>query len=466
MPTPVTRRDADEFHFLWEAAHVEIVVTEIREDRGRMYGTVYGYSTLGERPGLLDWSYFPLDSMRERGSFARGLGRRWEAIKPEAWEDMVLYACKEAVHGYRGDVKGIRLSDVPPRIGHRMLVPGLLPFGETSSLFADGGSGKSTLGAALCIAVAAGIAVAGFRPSLQGPVMYGDWETTDEEMADRARAICAGLDLDTIPSDFHYYGLTRPLAEVGNQLHAEAARLDAALFVSDSIIAGLDTPAKDDDGAKRYMNALRGFGPQTTRLAVTHITKEAAESDHATAFGSAFFRNYSRAQWEMRLTREEGGTVETILVQRKRNRGPAQKPIALRFDWAEDESRVALERIEPGVTSLRYLDPMERIRTAILRAPQAKLDSEQLKNITGLTAAELRAYIARMGDEVIRLNPDERGRGKIAVYALNADWEIKRNALRFPVPSVALSPERNGQAGPRTSLPYKDDAPDLDEVAF
>ncbi len=439
MSAPTFTREGDEYHFDFEDAGVRLTIERIDESDGRLSGHVWARSIHPDRQGLLYWGWHGLDSPRSRADLAKEIAARTPAVSLEAWRDMVLLACIEAGKAYRGATEHVELADVPRRVGLRLLFPGI-PLGETTTIFADGETGKSTLGRLLALAVVTGNPMGGFTPSLQGPVMFLDYETNRFEYAEDMLALCRGMGLSEIPRGLHYYEMQRPLAHEIPFLRAELDRTGAVFVFLDSIVAALSGAAKDDDAAKALMNGLRALGP-ATRLAATHITKEAALPDGirkvpATAFGSRFFHAYSRSQFQMEKTDEHDDTVNLVLLHKKINRGRKLTPIGLELTFQEGEHpAIVFRRTSPAAAVLTHGTNPERIREALRRG---EVDTKKLEEVTGLPAKTLSTTIGRMPD-VERVNRmDGSGRGIVAVYRLKEVQHVG-HTLDFSRRNVGLS---------------------------
>lgn len=440
-------RQGDDFISTWDEYPVRLVVTNISAKAGRFHGEIWAESLRPGQQGVVYWGNVPLDSSRERNGFAVAVADRTREslpeLKAEHWKDMVLVACMESVQAFRSLVTGVRLVDVEVGKADRYLIPGVLPLGETSSILADGGVGKSLLALLIAIAVASGKTLVGFAPVIQGPVLYADWETTEREQAERAWAICRGLGIE-LPGDLHYYGLDRPLVDLAPMLRAEAARKQAVLVIFDSAIAALDGAAKDDEAAKRYLNCLRSFRP-TTRLFLTHITKEesreGAKEDAKSppsSFGSVFFKNYSRRQWWLDKTAEGKNTTEWTLSFLKKNWGKKPPPISFRLTFAETEDCVTFDRFQDADAEMLYASNPQRVRLALLRA-RKQLSTSELQQITKIELETLSATLRRMAkQEEIKNFAEGTGRGNEGQWGLLERSGQKPNMFGFSQNGVRL----------------------------
>lgn len=340
MNRPDWRRDGEEFVFAWPAVGVEITLTGIREGREGLTAevTVEASGKAALRSGHLHWANLNLASTQARSNLARHLQSRMELGD---WPGLLEQACAIAAREFRRGEPTVRLCDVPRQIGTRELVSKLMPAGETTTIFADGGSLKSLLALSVGMSVATMLPLpGGLEPCDVVNVLYLDYETNAREQADRLRMLAAGLGAD-VPDNVHYRAMFRPLPDEAAKLRAEISRLEIGLVIVDSIAPACGGNIIDQDVATRFFNALRSFTP-ATRLVVSHVSKAGAEqkSGAATPYGSAFVTNLSRSVWELRKSSddsEDANRVSVGLYHRKANGSRLQRPIGLTASFGEGE---------------------------------------------------------------------------------------------------------------------------------
>src|SRR5262249_55873351 len=143
-----------------------------------------------------------------------------------------------------------------PSEGPRFLVDPVLPLGDTTVLFGDGGTGKGLTAVALTLAAAAGAALpGGIKALARGPVLYLDWESTEDDIAERLYLLGRGLGCAT--EGVYYRRMSRGVADEVTVLRGEASRLGVKLVVVDSFAPACGAEPEGADAAIRAMNALR-----------------------------------------------------------------------------------------------------------------------------------------------------------------------------------------------------------------
>jgi hypothetical protein len=241
-------------------------------------------------------------------------------------------------------------------------------------------------------------------PTQMGPVLYGDWETTDDEQYERALALAPHFGLERVPDDLHYLSMTGSIADNIARVKAEVDRLGAVLFVVDSLGWACGTEPETAAAAIGTMNALRSLGPNVTRLCVAHVSHAGAQKRTGSAeiFGSRFWRQGARRTIEARAEEAEAGSNQAAvgLFQRKRNRGEFDKPIGLRFQFHPKGH--ALEELPHTVSRFDVRDSADlsqrlSLRERIIEAlTMERMTAKQLAEHTDDPYNAVRARLAEM----------------------------------------------------------------------
>jgi hypothetical protein len=197
----------------------------------------------------------------------------------------------------------------------------------------DGGAGKRYVALALALAITSGAKLpAGLCAGIHGPVLCLDWESTEEEFAERALFLAQGLGCQV--QDLHYKPMVAPLTAELGAVRAEVSRLRAVAVIVDSLAPASGSEPEGADAAVRTMTALRALAP-ASRVVVAHVSKAAAEGQGpARPFGSVFLQNLPRSVWEVRRSdADEGDDLLLALYHRKVNSGRKSAPMALRLTF-------------------------------------------------------------------------------------------------------------------------------------
>jgi hypothetical protein len=362
---PVSERLGHGHRISWPAHDVVLTVTGFREHSEGIAGEVLVTCAGVEVPG--GWGKVNLASPRSRDE----LGKRLTHAAPKIpWPVIVERTCRLSVEAARA---GNPTVVVVPRMrtGPRYLVDPLAPAGETTVLAGDGGAGKSYLAVALALAVCADARLPGsMRAELHGPVLFLDWESTEEEFAERALYLATGLGCRV--RDLHYKAMVAPLTAELAAVQADVHRLGAVAVVVDSLAPASGPEPEGADAAVRTMTALRSLAP-ASRVVVAHVSKASADGGGpARPFGSVFIQNLARSVWEGRRSDEESGDDLLLgLYHRKVNAGRKHRPLTLRLSFGADAVTLSAADMTEAPDLLDRTSLVHRLRTALARDPQS-----------------------------------------------------------------------------------------------
>lgn len=325
-------------------------------------------------------------------------------VKTINWATLLEVVCEKVLADWRWGNPTINLRTMdPPAPGFHLVKP-LLPFGESSVLFAAGGSGKSLLGLALAAIVSANARLpCGLSPSVQQRAMYLDWETSEAEQWTRLRAIAQGLEVPT--PDVYYRGLYRPFAGEAKRIAQEVKRYNIGFLVIDSLAAAVGANPNEPEPNIAFFNALRGLGTDVTKLVIAHTSKASAQADsgRGTPFGSAFIEYYARSVWEIRRSEGEGDDITVGLFHTKVNRGAKAQPfgVRLRFQYDPDATFFESYDLADDPTLSAYAPLSFRLRAALR---SGRKSTESLASELNVKEAAVLGTLRRMKGITV-LNP-------------------------------------------------------------
>jgi hypothetical protein len=350
------------------AAGVELKVDRLRESHGELSGEllVRWQSAGGPNDdGHISRARLNLVSIPARNSAAGFLEKRTRGAEIPWGEVLERFSVGVLDMHRAGDsfeLVGQRLPEPEPG---RILHP-ILPADAATLLYAKAGTGKSTLAAAIAVAIQTGREVVpGWRP-LSAPVLVLDWEASAKEWNHRVAAIAAGIDI-TSPA-IHYRRMDGALADRVEELAAFITERSVGLLIVDSVGMAIGTSrdgADANDSALRLFAALRAIG--TTSLLVDHIAGAELDKSGAVskAYGSVYKMNLARAAYELcRETDPSQGRAELVLRQAKVNDQGRLAPIGLVMVY-ESGPRIRFEQgqVEAPelVRTLTVADQMVRL---------------------------------------------------------------------------------------------------------
>lgn len=412
---PVWQRLGEAFEFRWEQRRVTL--TSFRESSGDLKCELSAEVAEGE-----DW--VPLSGLmvlnllapRTRKEVATTLQMRDEDF---AWHDAMEAIAVIAVREYRRGGPIVKLCETQAQDNIRYLVDRILPYGETAILFGDGESGKSLFSMFVAVAVATGYPLpGGLGPEEAGNVLYLDYEDGAEEHARRLRKISRGMGVD-VPDNIFYRESHRPIHEEAPLLAKEIAQRKIDLIVVDSLAPACGDDPSAPGAAIATMNALRSLGG--TRLAIGHVNKtdRNAPSANQTTFGSIFWRNMTRAMWQLQANSEGSpdGRAPFALYNRKQNNAAREKnPIGMQYIFQPSSIAIESYFISPAEALAEGGSLGNRIVQVLGRSSKT---TDELAEMFSTDGAGIRKALQRLGNAVVQLDPGTPGRGgKSATWGL------------------------------------------------
>lgn len=417
MRKPETTYLGDTYRFNWGDDGVEIILDRISED-GKQ-GPKGELSIKMARPGMEGHLHGPvrfnLTASTTRAQLVRQL---LERVGDVDWYGALEQVCVLSIQRWRDGDPVIDLASVPPRESARFLVEPFIEDSGTTIIFADGGTGKSTLALALGATVALGKPILEITPRATCPVLYLDWESDESTHAERLSAL-----VGVVPAGLmHYRRQVASLTESAPTLRRRIAELGIGLVIVDSLGAARGGEPESAEVTIKTFNAIRSLS--IPALAIDHVAKHSTENRPNKPFGSAFSYNLARLVWAAEKVQEEGDEKSTIaLTNTKSNNGRLHKRRGYRVEFANDDDG----RVMAITYTLCDIRDMPEFRgkltqqdqlAAVLRqnnggplTPQEIADCLQADGITWAEST-IRTVLGRYRDMFVQL-ADSDGRSRL-----------------------------------------------------
>ena len=306
-----------------------------------------------------------------RGGYAASLGRSIPPPKGAAAIDfraVLEEVAQRVIDAENAPVGVVRLDPHVKRKTTHFLLEGILPAGKPTILYGAGGVGKSILASAFAVAVQTGTQWMG-RKVKQAEVLYLDWETDEDDIAGRIKAVSLGVNTLAEAPLIRYASLVRPVEDRVSQLARYVAEEKIELVIIDSVGMAMSSARDGSDASEtaiRFFRALRGLN--TAVLALDHVAGADMRTGRGSAkpYGSVYKWNSARNAFELREDREpDTKGSHLVLKHRKSNIGPRNPDLHFVMDWNGAQVIFASERVVTGpVTSLA-----ERIADLLVVAP-------------------------------------------------------------------------------------------------
>lgn len=381
------------------------IMTEFSVDRmTRRGGETHGELTVtcglpGSRStdGHLHQARFNLSSTTARTSLAKTLAFRSKADEID-WFDLLETFCRAVLGAEREGDPISMVGALPVQVGGESyrLWP-LLPDGQVTILYGDGGTGKSTLAAAMLVSIETGVTVIeGWLPR-QAPVLYLDWEAGKASINRRVRGVAMGAHIPHVVQIRHADCRRRgPLPGFAEDVARFIDKEGIGAVVVDSVGMASGTSNEGSDANESAIRLFSAFGfLGTTVLAIDHISKAAAEDTGKPArpYGSIYKGLLARATYELRRSQAADGRSLLGVFNTKANDGPLLGPMTFSVAHGEDGA-ITYERLEATPSELAgSLANPDKI-AAVLQGGRHMKPSE-IADETGLSEATVRTTLHR-----------------------------------------------------------------------
>lgn len=324
----------------WETEKIQITVSRIYEHKNGIVNGEILIENISATKSHLHQAQFNFSSSATRKGLAKQLSERYPDYE---WIDLLEQLCVYVLRTLRQEEPVVELhsdmDDTPPP--KYMLYP-IMPLNAPTTIYGDGGSGKSyiALTCAICLSLSWKDNSLGLRPQ-ENPVntLYLDWETDENTLRWRLKKLTKGLGLKL--SFISYRRCSKRFVDDIDEIRKAIQSCSAHLIIIDSIGAAVAGDMNSAEVATQFFTALRTLN--TTSLLINHQSKN--DMGERTSYGSVYFRNYSRSEWQIKKTQEtDEDTIEIALFQKKANDDKLHKPLGYRIHF--NETIVKMERCE------------------------------------------------------------------------------------------------------------------------
>src|SRR5215208_955449 len=262
-------------------------------------------------------------------------------------------------------LKLVRFAGRPAPKAREFVIPDLIPRYHPTTLYGWGGTAKSLIAVLLAMSVAGGSKKFFDRDvTVNGPVLYVDFELDADEQHRRVTQLAAGLGIE-VPEDLLY------VSALGVRTHEAIAFALDVCEEHGAVLAVLDSrgPAMVGDMAAAkdviefhncYIAPFREGG--VTPILIDHQARQQAGEGYQSkgAFGSAYKEHLSRSlvQVEAGDRSADKGTLNVRLRHKKTNFGALAEPFDVSLSFSD----------EMIIASMRDLTPSDRAQETTLNA--------------------------------------------------------------------------------------------------
>lgn len=398
---------------------IELTVAQIHKRSGDIVGEVsvaYGADGTRSHDGILHTGKMNMSSVQARSTLARYLNDRAGAANGPDWADLLEDFCGRVLRTERSGRGVVRVGDRPERIAPRFQLDPILPWRKTTTFFGAGGTGKSTLAVAVGVSVQTGISVVPGWSASPTNVLYLDWETDEDDIDEKIKAIARGAGIDGAVTMSYLPCHGRSFADQVEGIAEAVQATDAGFVIVDSVVHASGTSSSEGaDAAETTIRLYSSFALlEATVLAIDHVDKASANdpSRPAKPYGSIFKENMARQAFEIR--REDGaGTKSSLaLYNTKANRSRRMAAIGLSVEQSESGDLIRYARDEVSGALLKPLSLPNQVTSVLAHgAAHIKAIAEQLD----VEEDKVRATLSR-------------GKGKRFVQLGDGNWGLISHA--------------------------------------
>lgn len=385
------------------ALATEFSVRRLARSRGELFGELVvscGLPGTRSSDGHLHGARFNLSGSQARTTLAKVLAGR-AAIPDIDWLDLLEDFCRRVLAEESAGEPVIRVGSLPRPLGITYRVDPVLPLDEPVIVYGEGGTGKSTLAAAIAVSVETGIAVIpGWAPR-RAPVLYLDWEAGPDAINARVARVAMGANLPG-PVSIAYRFMVRPLADQVEDIAPLVTSEGIGLVIVDSVgmaLGGSSDGTDASEGALRLFAAFRVL--RTTVLAIDHKASAGLDEQRTTKpYGSIYKVNMARAMFEVRRhDSDERGVLG--LYNTKYNDRRKLPPIALGMTYEGDEGPITYSAQETLPEELSGPLPLQDRIAAVLGSD--RLEVSDIASLLETKPTIVRAILNRHKERFNRL---------------------------------------------------------------
>lgn len=309
-------------------------------------------------------------------------------------------------------------------------IPALLSE-DINLVYGQSGSGKSYLALILGQAIHHGVPVCGLG-TIQGNVLYVDYETTKAKMRRRFHRVDTGLGVAGTP--MLYMAATVPLVQMVEALQEYIVGHKIQFLVIDSLARASGGSITDEEGVGMMFEAIRQL--ELPCLIVHHTNRG---DDY---YGSTYIRANARNIWRLRSAPSEGqGKLSIQLQQEKENDGPAMGSLGFVLEFEGDPFDPEAVRLSPQDASLipelrKHTRLWQQIEAYLKETETGRLPIADIPDLLDLDKSRRETYRNYMW----ALKNDTGKYKKLAeLMHTNGDWLVLNTASNIEAIDMSLN---------------------------
>ena len=416
MNPPLVTENAGIFRFRWEDEAIDARVEKIHQTRDTTFAEWRIVSTFMGGSSLIFHNNVNMLSAQVKSSTIKVCRERSSEVD---WVQIVETICEAVLERTRQGEPARVLADVVIPEGMDWRLYPFLTEGETTVLFAYGGSLKSYLSCMCAVRVALGI------DAEPGNVLVLDWESNEINWRRRLSMVAQGMGVAEPANVWHRY-CAQPLANEIEAIQRIGMDNEIDFYILDSAAYACGGEPEKADPTMEFFRAIRAL--HRTALVIAHQR----DDDKSTRpFGSVYWRDSPRSTIQVRKDEEHVVShdgvvdVEIALYNRKVNNGRPFKPFGYRVSFFQHTE----DHYTPG-------DWVEFTRADVSTNPQIASGFSVADRISGiLRHGRIRvstiATELDIPENVIRATLSRMQKQKL-VEKLGDDWGLAAGTFGYP----------------------------------
>lgn len=340
------------YEFEWPSLSISARVEGAQVQRGGVDADVYVQSQRPNRPGHLRHARFNLSSQSGKESFIRGLKKRESELD---WDEIVEQLCVAIIRDFQRGSAVVRLTGTSEVTNlAQWIVEPIIEADNVTVIYGPGGSGKSWIAQYIAVLVDAGMSHGGFTVVEQCPVLYLDWETSENDLESRISMIRQGLGFET-EANVLYKKMNRSLENDIESIRAAVRDDNIGLVIVDSVGAASMGGQADDKVILPMFNAIRSI-KGIHKLFIDHTNHQGG------LYGSVYKMNEGRQVWEIKKDQKPGDSRLVFgMFHRKANNSKLLSDMGFEIDFGTQGQALFIHKDVRDSGLERHLSTPERI---------------------------------------------------------------------------------------------------------
>ena len=240
-----------------------------------------------------------------------------------------------------GNAESIMIGNTPVVNEEKYSVFPFIRKNAINIIYGQGGSGKSYFSVFLALLIQSGMSYASLLPD-KGNVLYIDWESEENDLNERTKAIKKGL-IETHPDiadvELLYYRAKDKFINEEDTIADMIVENNIKVIIIDSFGGALAGEINDSEASMQLANCLRSLN--VTILGIDHVAK--GNSD--TPIGTVYKVNLARNLWLINSKANENANSMEIVLKHTKTNSKKELPRVFNIEFKLDNTYNNVEQV-------------------------------------------------------------------------------------------------------------------------